>query len=93
MKGDEEELFSGAVWTGARALEKGLVDGLGEVRGVMRKRYGEDVRFRRYGPKRSFSQRLQRGTDFRSPAGEAPSLAHALIAAIEERLLWNRFGL
>ena len=93
LTGDEEELFSGAVWTGARALEKGLVDGLGEVRGVMRKRYGEDVRFRRYGPKRSFSQRLQRGTDFRSPAGEAPSLAHALIAAIEERLLWNRFGL
>ena len=90
LKGEEEELFSGAVWTGKRALEKGLVDGLGELRGVMRERYGEDVRFRRYGPKRSLWQRLRRGTDL---AGGAPSFAHSLIAAIEERLLWNRFGL
>ena len=90
MKGEEEELFSGAVWTGTRALEKGLVDGLGELRGVMRERYGEDVRFRRYGPKRSLWQRLRRGTDL---AGEAPSFAQSLISAIEERLLWNRFGL
>lgn len=93
LKGDDEELFSGAVWTGTRALEKGLVDGLGELRGVMRERYGEDVRFRRYGPKRPLWQRLRRGTDFSGPAGEAPSLAHSLIAAVEERLLWNRFGL
>ncbi|WP_028467278.1 S49 family peptidase [Nisaea denitrificans] len=93
LKGDDEELFSGAVWTGTRALEKGLVDGLGELRGVMRERYGEDVRFRRYGPRRSLWQRLRRGTDFSGPAGEAPSLAHSLIAAIEERLLWNRFGM
>ncbi|MEQ8333764.1 S49 family peptidase [Nisaea sp.] len=93
LKGDEDELFSGAVWTGTRALENGLVDGLGELRGVMRQRYGEDVRFRRYGPARSLWQRLRRGTDFGGPAGEAPSLAHSLIAAVEERLLWNRFGL
>lgn len=93
LKGDDDELFSGAVWTGTRALEKGLVDGLGELRGVMRERYGEDVRFRRYGPKRSLWQRLRRGTDLGGSAGEAPSLAHSLIAAIEERLLWNRFGL
>lgn len=93
LKGEDDELFSGAVWTGTRALEKGLVDGLGDLRGVMRERFGEDVRFRRYGPKRSLWQRLRRGTDLGGSAGEAPSLAHSLIAAIEERLLWNRFGL
>ncbi len=93
LKGEDDELFSGAVWTGTRALEKGLVDGLGELRSVMRERYGEDVRFRRYGPKRSLWQRLRRGTDFSGPAGATPSLAHSLIAAVEERLLWNRFGL
>jgi len=93
LKGEDDELFSGAVWTGTRALEKGLVDGLGDLRGVMRERFGEDVRFRRYGPKRSLWQRLRRGTDLGGSAGEAPSLAHSLIAALEERLLWNRFGL
>jgi protease-4 len=31
---DDPELFSGLVWTGARGLELGLVDDLGDVRHV-----------------------------------------------------------
>lgn len=93
LKGEESELFSGAVWTGTKALELGIVDGLGELLTVMRERYGEDVRLRRYGPRLSFWQRLRRGNARARLDGEAPSLAHGLIAAVEERLLWNRFGL
>ena len=44
LKGDPEALFSGAVWAGAEALELGLVDGLGDLRAVMRERFGEKVR-------------------------------------------------
>lgn len=93
LRGEEDELFSGAVWTGTKALDLGIVDGLGDLRTVMRDRYGEDVRFRRYGPRLSFWQRLRRGNGAAEAGVEAPSLMHGLIAAIEERLLWNRFGL
>ncbi|UUX51129.1 S49 family peptidase [Nisaea acidiphila] len=93
LKGEEDELFSGAVWTGTKALELGIVDGLGDLRTVMRERYGEDVRFRRYGPRLSFWQKLRRGNVAAENAEGAPSLMHGLIAAVEERLLWNRFGL
>ena len=33
---DEEELFSGDFWLGARAVEIGLADGIGDIRGVLR---------------------------------------------------------
>lgn len=36
---DADDLFTGEVWTGAKALELGLVDGLGTVRGVLEKRF------------------------------------------------------
>src|SRR5919205_3324878 len=35
------ELFDGEVWTGARAVELGLVDGLGTARGVLGERFPE----------------------------------------------------
>src|SRR6201991_144586 len=36
-----ERLFTGEVWTGGRAVELGLVDGLGTARGVLTQRYPE----------------------------------------------------
>lgn len=53
LRGDPAELFSGAVWTGNEALELGLIDGLGEVRSVMRQRYGDKVQLRVIPPARS----------------------------------------
>src|SRR5215204_5832003 len=38
LKGARDVLFSGAVWAGAEAVELGLIDGLGDLRGVMRER-------------------------------------------------------
>src|SRR5580704_9427848 len=42
----DESLFSGDVLTGRMALERGLIDGIGELRAVMRARYGQRVRLR-----------------------------------------------
>lgn len=36
---DADDLFTGEVWTGAKALELGLVDGLGTVLGVLEERF------------------------------------------------------
>src|SRR5262245_3097241 len=43
LTGSEEKLFSGEYWTGRKALEFGLVDRIGELRAVLRERFGEDV--------------------------------------------------
>jgi signal peptide peptidase SppA len=53
LRGDPEILFSGAIWSGAEAVELGLVDGLGDVRAVMRQRFGPKVRLRVIPPPRA----------------------------------------
>src|SRR5207237_10547996 len=39
----DETLFSGEVLTGRMALERGLIDGIGDLRSVMRARFGDNV--------------------------------------------------
>src|SRR5271165_4451128 len=48
IDGADESLFNGEVLTGHMAVERGLVDGVGELRAVMRARYGEKVRLRAF---------------------------------------------
>jgi len=49
---DDAELTSGRIWTARRALELGLVDGLGELHGELERRFGEEVRVRVLNPPR-----------------------------------------
>ncbi len=92
LKAKPKELFSGAFWTGRRALEMGLIDGLGDIRGVMRDKFGERVKLRRI----TGAAPLWRRFGLAGAVGARPSpgdWAEAAIAAVEERLIWNRFGL
>ncbi|MCR6630606.1 MAG: S49 family peptidase [Magnetospirillum sp.] len=83
LVGDESALFNGDIWTGRQALALGLVDQLGDLRSTMRTRFGEKVRLRLVGARRAPWRRLL------GPRSLAPDL----LAAIEERLAWNRWGL
>ncbi len=84
---EEEELFSGRVWSGEGALRHGLVDGLGEMRAVLRERFGADVRIRPVPPPR---EAWWRGL---APGTAVENLAGSLLYGIEERLLRGRYGL
>jgi signal peptide peptidase SppA len=96
LNGSEDKLFSGAFWAGEEALKLGLIDGLGDLRTVMRRKYGEDVKLKLIGAERSWLRR-QLGSARSAPL-ELPSLlkggfADELLAAIEARSHWSRFGL
>ncbi len=91
LKGTDKSLFNGDIWTGEKAVKKGLIDGLGEMRAVMREKYGEKVRFVPVQRQMSWLQRrLNRG--LAAHVGD-DGWAGDLIAAVEERALWSRFGL
>jgi serine protease SohB len=87
LKGSESELFTGSVWSGRRALEMGLIDGLGEMRQTLRARYGEKVRLIAVGGRRGWLSRRLR------PEIAPGDWAGAALAAVEERMLWSRYGL
>ncbi len=87
---DTPDLFTGAFWTGQKAVELGLADAIGDVRSVMREKYGNDVRLVPVAERRSFLRSVFGRT--RAPAIEA-DFADRVLTAVEERLIWSRLGL
>jgi signal peptide peptidase SppA len=82
------ELFDGEVWTGARALELGLVDGLGTARGVLGERF-PDAELVPVEGRRPVLARLGLAAAGRSPA----DLWDGVAQAAEIRATWARYGL
>src|SRR5277367_6417657 len=98
LSGPESDLFSGEYWTGRRALELGLVDAIGDLRGTLRERFGDKVVTPLVTAERGFFGRrvlgvgggdMLRGAQTGFPVG----LAEDLISALEARAMWARFGL
>jgi ClpP class serine protease len=98
LRGPEEELFSGSYWSASKAVEYGLIDGLGDLRGKMQALHGKKVRLRAIplapGGLLSRFRRLP-GLQPTVNDGVAftPPFADDLLSAIEARALWSRFGL
>lgn len=86
------DLFSGLFWTGTTSRDLGLVDRIGDIRSVLRERFGESVRMRLIGAPRSLFARRQ-GVGVAVGAGLAQGWADEAIGALEQRALWARFGL
>ncbi|WP_244485361.1 S49 family peptidase [Pseudolabrys sp. Root1462] len=92
LSGADTILFSGEFWTAARAIELGLVDGRGDLRSILRERYGDKVRMPVIAGERSFlARRLSLAGLFGGP-GRA-GFADEIISALDERTLWSRYGL
>jgi len=91
----DDTVFNGDIWTGERALEIGLVDGLGDMRTIMRRKYGPDVRFLTVERPMNWLERKLGRVGLQAPtdAGERMTWAGDLISAVEERAHWARFGL
>lgn len=97
LRAPDAELFSGQFWSGPRAQELGLVDGIGDLRGTLRARYGDKIKLRVVPlGGGGLLARLRRapvgghaGVLDAWPAG----LADDALSALEIRALWARFGL
>ncbi len=87
LKSGARTLFSGEFWTGDRAVALGLVDGIGDCRSIMRERFGDNVRFR------TIARRQPLGGLVGRSKASTEGLADDLVGAVEERFLWQRYGL
>jgi signal peptide peptidase SppA len=91
LKGAERTLFSGEFWTGPKAVELGLADGVGDLRGILRERYGEKVRLKVVERRKGV---LQRRLGLESSSQSMPaSLVDGVVEALGARALWGRYGL
>jgi ClpP class serine protease len=91
-------LFNGEVWTGAKAKELGLIDGLGTAREIIAARFPDADAVQVEGRKPLLA-RLGLGAGFGGGLGRAAPgygasiLVHELLQAVEVRAAWSRFGL
>ena len=95
LKGPEKTLFSGEYWTGGKAIELGLADGIGDLRATLRGRFGDDVITPLVAPARGWFGRVQPGVAPSDITGlpRAADFAEEIISALEARALWARYGL
>lgn len=77
----EADLFTGEIWLAKRAQELGLIDGIGHIKPMLKDRFGDKVRMRRYGVRKPFLARF--GAQMMDDA----------ISSIEERAAYAQFGL
>src|SRR5262249_39459816 len=95
LTGPEEELFSGAFWSAAKAREHGLIDGIADLRSKMQALHGAKVRLRAVPMGGGgLLSRFRRLSAFQWSGSDgfafSPSFGDDLISAIEARALWSR---
>ena len=90
LKANDEVLFNAGVWSGSKAKELGLIDGIGDYYNVMKNIFGDDIKFKDFSKKTSwFKQKfLSNGSALNSDY-----LIESLIKNIEERIIWSKYGL
>ncbi len=86
---DDPDLFTGLFWTGKKGLSLGLVDSLGDMRSVLKDRFGAKTELKLVtAPRGFFGRRLGVfGSELSHGA------AAGLMDAAEDRAIWARFGL
>jgi signal peptide peptidase SppA len=96
LKGTDDKLFSGEYWAGETSVALGLGDAIGDLRSVLRTRYGDKVRTPVIAP----SSGLLSGLLGRRSAGAGTlaslnglaGLPDELISALEQRAIWAKYG-
>ena len=76
------ELFSGEFWSGKKALELGLIDGIGNAHEILKEKFGDDVIIKKFEKSKSWlARKLSSGTE-----------VEKLINSLEEKNIWQKYG-
>ena len=92
LTGDHDDLFSGAFWTGAAAVDLGLIDGIGECRRLVTERFGDNVDLLTINPKRRLFDGFG-GLPGTMTGGVAADIVDETAALAVERAHLARYGL
>ena len=87
LKGTQKVMFSGQFWAGREALKLGLVDGIGDLHTIMKEKLGDKTKFKRIKEEKGFIKSLL------GISAAKPKISDEILATLESRSLWGRFGL
>lgn len=94
---DEDSLFTGRIWAGEKAQSLGLIDDIGDIRSVIKQRFGDKAELQLVSQPRGLLGR-RAGAGGIGLAGLpqqrlGADFAEGILTAMEQRAHWNRFGL
>lgn len=95
LAGPDETLFSGEYWTGQRSIELGLADRIGDIRSILRARFGDKIATPLISAERGWFGRRIPGVGglISGQLWGGAGFADEVLSAIEARALWARYGL
>jgi signal peptide peptidase SppA len=76
------ELFSGEFWSGRKAKDLGLVDGIGNAEQILREQYGEKIIIKKFEKAKGWLARKL----------SSENNVEQVISILEERSIWQRYG-
>ena len=77
------ELFSGEFWSGKKAKELGLIDGLGNADQILKEKFGEDVEIKKFEKSKGWLAKKLSSSEYQT---------EKLINILEERSIWQIYG-
>ena len=90
LKGDDKSLFEGQIWTAAPAIENGIIDGVAEIKSFCKKTFGDDIKLKEFGLDKGLIASLLSGD---AKLSSTSGLADDFIGALQEKMIWSRYGL
>ena len=82
---EKNNTFTGEFWSGTTSMKLGLIDGIGNAEQILREKFGEDIVIKKLEKQKSFiAKKLSSSID-----NQIDNIA----SVIEERALWQKFGL
>tara|TARA_Y100000817_G_C16786214_1_gene512927 strand:+ start:71 stop:883 length:813 start_codon:yes stop_codon:yes gene_type:complete len=82
---EKNNIFTGEFWAGSEALKLGLIDGIGNAEQVLKEKFGDKAIIKKFEkPKGFLAKKLSSSID---------DQIENIFNAIEQRALWQRFGL
>ena len=82
LKKNVIELFSGEFWSGSKAKELGLIDGLGNANEILKEKFGEDIVIKKF----------EKSKGWLSKKLASSNQMDQLVNILEERSIWQRYG-
>jgi|TARA_Y100001970_G_scaffold291795_1_gene430347 signal peptide peptidase SppA len=76
------ELFSGEFWTGRKAKDLGLIDGIGNANQILKEKFGDEITIKKF----------QKGKSWLAKKLSSENTTDQVINVLEERSIWQRYG-
>tara|TARA_Y100000590_G_scaffold278336_1_gene312408 strand:- start:4026 stop:4859 length:834 start_codon:yes stop_codon:yes gene_type:complete len=89
---ENKEIFSGSFWAGNEAVKLGLVDGIGDLKSIMKNKFGEKIKYVTIKPKKSFLKSIFSKSFYSKDLVGTKKIINDIITYMESKNIWGRYG-